>query len=454
MGQLVQTGLRKRIKKLFPKRLLRLALLPTWHLSRAIIANVRYGFPARGMTVIGITGTVGKSSSTALLASIFQAAGYKVGAFSTLEFIIGGEREVNKIGTTSSNVFTIQKFYQRLRQAKVDIVIQETTSHALDQHRVLGIPYQAALWTNLSYEHMDYHKNMEEYAAAKAKLVGRKLKFKVLNRDNEWFDYYNKFTATEKKLSFGQSPEADAHIENLQETIDGSSFTLNIQGHKIPLTTRLLGVGNVENVAGTATMAYLYGVPDEAIQNGIKAVENMPGRMQRVEAGQDFAVFSDVSHTPDGLQLIFNELKKLTKGRIILVQSTMDGRDPHKRVLLGEVAGKNADVIYVCDDEAFELPRHVMRGWIKEGIANAKSKATVHEIEDRQEAITAAMAEAKPGDTVLVIPFGHHDTMTFYGTTQPWNEVDAIRNSLEYVMGKTKTPPPKSWDHSHDSVED
>jgi UDP-N-acetylmuramoyl-L-alanyl-D-glutamate--2,6-diaminopimelate ligase len=454
MGQLVQTGVRKRIKKLFPKQLLRVALLPFWHLSRAVIANIRYGFPARGMTVIGITGTVGKSTSTALLASIFQAAGYKVGAFSTLEFIIGGEREVNKIGTTSSNVFTIQRFYKRLRAAKVDIVIQETTSHALDQHRVLGIPYQAALWTNLSYEHMDYHKNMEEYAAAKAKLVGRKLKYKVLNRDNEWFDYYNNFPATEKKLSFGQSPKADAHIEDLQETIDGSSFTLNIEGHKIGLTTRLLGVGNAENVAGAAAMAYLYGVPDEAIQNGIKAVENMPGRMQRVEAGQDFAVFADVSHTPDGLQLIFDELKKLTKGRIILVQSTMDGRDPHKRVLLGEVAGKNADVIYVCDDEAFELPRHVMRGWIKEGIANAKSTAVVHEIEDRQEAITAAMAEAKPGDTVLVIPFGHHDTMTFYGTTKPWNEVQAIQNSIDYVLGKTKTPPPKSWDHSHDPIKD
>lgn len=447
MGQLVQTGLRKHIKKLFPKSLLQRFLLPVWHWSRAVVANIRYGFPARGMTVIGITGTVGKSTCTTLLASIFHAAGYKVGAFSTLEFQIGDEREENKIGTTSSNVFTIQKFYKRLQEANVDIVIQETTSHSLTQYRTLGIPYQAALWTNLGYEHMDYHKNMEDYAAAKAKLVGRKLKYKVLNADNEWYDYYNKFPATERKLSFGRKKDADARIENLKETINGSSFTLNIEGHKLPLKTKLLGIGNVENVAGVAAMAYLYGIADAAIQKGVAAIENMPGRLQRVEEGQKFAVFADVSHTPDGLQLIFDELKKLTKGRIILVQSTMDGRDPHKRVLLGEVSGRNADVIYVCDDEAFELPREVMRGWIKEGIANVKSKAEVHEIEDRQEAITAAMCEAKPGDTVLVIPFGHHNTMTFYGVTKPWDEIEAIRKSLRYAMGKTKTPPPKSWNH-------
>lgn len=454
MSSLVQTGLRKQIKKLFPKSLLQHTLLPFWHWARAIAANIRYGFPARGMTVIGITGTVGKSTSTALLASIFQAAGKRVGSFSSLEFIIGDQREENKIGTTSSNVFTIQGLYARFRKAKVDVVIQETTSHALTQRRVLGIPYQAALWTNLGYEHMDYHKSMDEYAAAKAKLVGRKLKYKVLNADNEWFDYYNKFEATDKKLSFGRSDKADARIEDLQETIDGSTFTLNITGHKIALKTRLLGIGNVENIAGAATMAYLYGVNDEAIQRGVLAVENMPGRMARVEEGQEFAVFSDVSHTPDGLQLIFDELKKLTKGRIILVQSTMDGRDPHKRVLLGEVAGKNADVIYVCDDEAFELPRHVMRGWIKEGIANVKSKAIVHEIEDRQEAITAAVAEAKPGDTVLIIPFGHYKTMTFYDVTKPWDELEAIRQSLRYVLGKTKTAPAKSWDHRNDRIKD
>lgn len=450
MGSLVQTGFRKNIKKLFPKALLASTLLPAWHYSRAIAANIRYGFPARGMTVIGVTGTVGKSTTVTLLTSIFRAAGRNVGSFSSLEFWIGDTHEENKIGTTSSNVFTIQKFYKRLKDAKVDIVIQETTSHALTQHRVLGIPYQAALWTNLSYEHMDYHKDMEDYAAAKAKLVGRKLKYKVLNADNEWYDYYNKFKATEQKLSFGRSKQADSRIEDLKETIDGSSFTLNIKGHKVALTTKLLGIGNVENIAGAATMAHLYGLSDEAIQEGIAAIQNMPGRMQRVEEGQPFTVFSDVSHTPDGLQLIFDELKKLTPGRIILVQSTMDGRDPHKRVMLGEVAGKNADVIYVCDDEAFELPRHVMRGWIKEGISNAKSKATVHEIEDRQEAITAAMQEAKPGDTVLVIPFGHHKTMTFYGVTKPWDEIEAIRKSLHYVLGKTKTAPEKSWHHDRD----
>lgn len=450
MGLLVQTGLRKKVKKLFPKNLLKKVLLPLWHWSRALAANIRYGFPARGMRVIGVTGTVGKSTSVTILASIFREAGYKVGAFSTLEFQIGNQKETNKIGTTSSNVFVIQKFYRRLRKANVDIVIQEVTSHSLHQHRVWGIPFEAALWTNLSYEHMDYHKNMEEYASAKAKLFKKNLRFIVLNADNEWFDYFNKYDAGEKKLAFGRSNKANAKIKNLDEDINGSKFTLEIGEQKIALSTKLLGIGNVENVAGAAAMAHLFGVDDKAIQCGVTAVENMPGRLQRVEAGQDFAVFSDVSHTPDGLQLIFDELKKLTRGRIILVQSTMDGRDPDKRVMLGEVAGRNADVIFVCDDEAFELPRHVMRGWIKQGIKNAHSNARVYEIEDRQEAITAAVAEAKPGDTVLVIPFGHHDTMTFYGVTKPWDEIEAIRESLKYVLGKTNTPPAKSWDHSKD----
>ena len=449
MGSLVQTGLRKNIKKLFPKKLFRYVIQPPYHFLRAVLANIYYRFPARGMTVIGVTGTNGKSTSVALLKSIFEADGRTVGSFSTLEFTVAGAKEKNRIGTTSSNVFTIQKFYRQLRDKGVDLVIQEATSHGLQQRRLLGVPIEGALITNLTPEHLDYHGTMEKYAKAKGLLFKKpSVKYSVINADDEWFDYFNQFEPEVRKLAYGQSEQANARIEDLKSDINGSSFTLNIEGHKLQLKTQLIGIGNVQNVADAACMAHLYGVSDEIIQQGISNVTHMIGRLMRVDEGQDFAVFSDVSHTPDGLQLIFDILRELTEGRIILLQSTMDGREPKKRIKLGKVGGENADVVFVCDDEAYELPREVMRGWIKQGIAQAEHQPDkVVEIEDRQHAITAAMEEAQPGDTVLVIPFGHHDTMTFYDETKPWDEVAAIRKSLRYVLGKRKTPPKKSWNH-------
>lgn len=444
MSNLVQTGLKKKIRSKIPDSLFKHVEKP-YHITRAILAQIRYGLPARGMTVIGVTGSNGKSTSVNLIASIMREAGMNVGAFTTLSLHFGDKTEKNPIGTTSSNVFEIMKFYKRMREQGIDVVVQEVTSHALEQYRVFGIKFVGAMITNLEHEHLDYHGTMENYAAAKGKLFEKNLKFAVLNADNEWYDFFSKYTGTEHTYAYGQSDTANAKIINLKNDINGIEFDLDIEGHVIHLKSKLIGIGNVQNIAGAAATAYAHGVADEAIQTGIAAIESMPGRLFRVDEGQEFAVFSDVSHTPEGLQLIFDILRELTEGRIILVQSCMDGRDPKKRIELGEVGGKNADAIFVCDDEAFELPRATMRSWILEGIKNVDSQAKVVEIEDRQEAITAAMAEAQPGDTVLVIPFGHFDSMNFYGTTKSWDEAEAIRKSLRFVLGKADKAPESIW---------
>lgn len=431
-------GLKSKVKKALPKQTLN-KILPPFHYSQAVIANVKSGRPAKGMRVIGVTGTNGKTTTVTFIANILREAGYKVAIYSTTHYQIGNKYEPNQTTTTMASVYHIQDFYRRARKAKVDVVVQEVTSQALEQFRVLGIDFEIAVMTNLSYEHQDYHGGMKAYAKAKAMLFKNKPRFMVLNADDEWYNYFDEFEAGERKLSYGLVAESDADIVDVKHTIRGSSFKLELDDKVLSLKSHLLGAYNVHNIAAAVTAAYLFGAEPKAIEKGVSSLPRVDGRLEYIDEGQNFAVFTDYAHTPDGLQQVLQSLKEVTKGRLILVQSAMDGRDPAKRVMLGEVSGLMCDEIFVTDEEAFELPTELMRRDIIRGTENVRTKALVHEIPDRQEAINAAVAAAKKDDTVLIIPFGHQTSMEFYGEVMHWDEREAARNALKLRQGKIKS---------------
>src|SRR5690606_16610616 len=211
------------LKKLLPKSLLR-ELLPYFHWVQALAANIRYGFPARGMRVIAITGTNGKTTTAAFLGKVLEKSGLRVGISTTAFYQIGADWELNDTNMTVTDTYRLFKLIKQFKDAGVDWVILEVTSHALDQKRILNIPIHAAVMTNLTQDHLDYHGSMDKYAAAKGKLFAKKPRVSVLNRDDEWFYFFNKYEPVERIFTYGIDPDADVKILKAQLAPTGSEL--------------------------------------------------------------------------------------------------------------------------------------------------------------------------------------------------------------------------------------
>jgi UDP-N-acetylmuramoyl-L-alanyl-D-glutamate--2,6-diaminopimelate ligase len=395
------------------------------------------GRPGHSTKLIGVTGTNGKTTTTSYINSILKAAGKRTALTTTVNYEIDGRYEKNKKEVTSGTTKEQFEFIKKADAAQVDYAIIEVTSQALQQHRHWGLSYEVVGMTNLSYEHMEYHKTMDAYAAAKAILFTKNPSVAALNVDDEWFEYFSdKVESDVAQFNYGKDSQATAQITNIRANNKQSHFNLKLGEDTLKITTHLVGEYNIYNAACAAAMCYGLGISPEDIEKGIADLQWVDGRMNRIDEGQDFNVFVDYAHTPDGLEQVLKTLKDTTKGRLIVLQSAMDGRDPNKWPLLGEKTAQYADHIFVCDEEAFKLPREVMRQAIIDGITSAGGADKYTEIEDRQEAIEAAVAMAQKDDTVLLVPFGHYTEMTFYDKTYHWDERDVAVNAIHKVQGK------------------
>lgn len=419
------------LKQIIPKSLFAKLINP-YHWLESLVANIRYGFPARNMHVVMVTGTNGKTTTASFVASILKQAGHKVGVYSTAYLEINGERTINGSSVTAPNPFKLQALLAQMRQAKVDHLVLEATSHGLVQHRLWGIPCDVAIMTNLTQEHLDYHGTMDAYAAAKSRLFARQPRLIVLNRDDEWFEYFNQFTAAEQKMSYGTHEAADARIANVRLHKDGSEVRLKIDHQtEVGFTTKLPGKFNVYNSTAAATAGYLMHIDLEHIKQGIESVEVVPGRLERIVAGQPFEVIVDYAHTPDALENVLETLKHLTKNRLILVFGATGDRDKGKRPVMGEVAARLADRVFVTDEESYSEDPTTIRNMIMEGIEKAGGQAKTEEIADRREAIAKALSIARRNDTVLVTGMGHEQYRVMADKRVQWNEAKVIRELLE-----------------------
>jgi UDP-N-acetylmuramoyl-L-alanyl-D-glutamate--2,6-diaminopimelate ligase len=424
-------GLKSFVKKIVPRSLLKQAVNP-YHLLEAFIANIRYGFPARDMYVVMITGTNGKTTTASYLGGILNEAGHNVGVCSTAYFEINGKRIANDLNFTVTNPFKLQSMLAQMKQAGVDHLVLEVTSHALLQHRVWGVPCDVAVMTNLTQDHLDYHGTMENYAAAKGKLFAMKPKFIVLNRDDDWFSYFNQFQAGEQKMTYGTHADAEARITKVTLHKQGSDVRLKVD-HQTDLnfTTKLPGKFNVYNATAAATAAYVMRVDTDKIVKGIEGLESVPGRLERIDAGQPYDVIVDYAHTPDALENLLETLKHLTRNRLILVFGATGDRDRSKRPIMGSIATKLTDRIFLTDEECYSEDPAEIRRMIMEGIVQGGGGSKTEEIADRKEAIKKALETARRGDTVVVTGMGHEQYRIIDGTRQPWHEPSVIRELLE-----------------------
>ena len=434
----IKNNLTKTARKVLPKSAL-VGLEKSYRQSRAKIISARYGNPARDLRVIAVTGTNGKTTTVNFLNEILKEAGYRTAMFSTANIEIAGKQTVNDTNSTTATVARLQKFFRDAKKADVEFALIEATSHALDQYKFEGVPIEMAIMTNLTQDHLDYHKTMENYAAAKAKLFKMNPNLVVLNADDEWFDYFNNFATESQKITYGEGESADVKIEKFKLYKKGSEANLRIDNNvELEIATNLPGEFNIYNMTAAAAGAYLLGISLKDIQEGIANLEGVSGRFEYATPGLPFDTIIDYAHTPDALEKLLKSAKEISKNRTILVFGACGDRDREKRPIMGKIAQDLADRIIITDEENYTEDATQIREEIISGISkkNDKLPANIQEIPDRKEAIRKALQIAGKGDIVLITGLGHEVYRVIDGEKTPWNDTQIVREIAQEIFKK------------------
>lgn len=387
------------------------------HLLMAVLANLEFGFPSRGVRILAITGTDGKTTTSTLLYHILKTAGKKVALISTVAAYIGNEEIDTGFHVTNPSPFALQKLLARTVRDGMEFVVLETTSHGLDQNRNWGITPEIAAITNITREHLDYHKTYELYMQTKAKLLTRAL-FAVLNEDDEL-----SFEKLQKIVKDSNVPYASARVKELPSLV-------------MRAARKRFGeeAYNFENTAVAVKIAEKLGVDGKLIAQAVRSFPGVKGRMEIVSTDNDVQVIVDFAHTPNALLralvTVGSRMKKEKRtGRLIVVFGCAGLRDAGKRPLMGGIASEHADVaVFTAEDPRTEDIWTII-SQMKSGVRSGHDK--IVSSADRYEAIMFALKKlAQPGDTVLITGKGHERSMC-YGTVEyDWSDQEAVQKVL------------------------
>ena len=413
----------KDMKKLVPQ-----SIKNIYHLCQAILANFWYGFPSRKLKVIGVTGSDGKTTTVQMIAKILEEAGKKLAVASTINFRINGSEEKNLSHYTTESSFAVQKFMRKAVESGCEYLVLETSSHSLDQYRVWGIKYQTAVVTNVTREHLDYHKTMEKYRQAKRKLF-ENAKTAIINLDMESPEEFLNI-ATGRKFTYSlKDSRADVLAENIELGIDYSKF--KIQNSKFILN--IPGEFNIENALAATCVGISENIDLETISQALEKIKGIPGRMESIHNKKGLNIIVDFALTPNALDKLYSLLFSIKKegAKIIAVFGSCGERDRGKRPIMGEIVSKSADFMIITDDEPYhENPKQIIEE-IVAGIKNKKENETFWKISDRREAIHKALEIAKSGDTVVVTGMGAEESMVVGDKKIPWNDRKVIEEELQ-----------------------
>lgn len=405
-------------------------LVPSVLSAMGPISAAVHGHPSRALTVWGVTGSNGKSTSTYLLEAVGGALGKQVGVVGTIEYRWPGN--VLPAPNTTPFASDLQSILARMRDDGVEWAALEVSSHALAEGRAAAVVFAGALFTNLSPEHLDYHKTLAAYREAKALLFtehAHEGTVSALNVDDEAGRDIAGRIRRGKVVRFGLGPGTDVRAEEIVLRADGASFAVRHPGGRFRIESHLLGRHNVYNVLGVAALLLGAGVPDEAVARGVAALTSVPGRLEEVRAGQPFVVTVDYCHTPDGLEQALRTVSELPHHRILTVFGCGGDRDRTKRAPMGAIAEHYSDVpIVTSDNPRTEDPRAI----IDEILAGMKKPASErHVLVDRREAIRLAVSLARPGDVVLIAGKGHETYQEFAHGRVDFDDRRVAREALE-----------------------
>ncbi|MFA5059923.1 MAG: UDP-N-acetylmuramoyl-L-alanyl-D-glutamate--2,6-diaminopimelate ligase [Candidatus Omnitrophota bacterium] len=389
------------------------------------IAKNFYGDPSRKIKVIGITGTNGKTTTSYLVESILAKAAEKCSVIGTINHRIGNKILPSK--NTTPGVIDNQHYLSDMVKEGVGYCAMEVSSHALDQGRVDGIDFNSAIFTNLTGDHMDYHQNMENYFQAKAKLFSGLSKdaSAIINADDPYGKRLVSLTKA-KVITYGITHQADIVASDIQLSLSGSKFTLRHGKELEKMTTKLIGRHNIYNILSAVAQGLWQKIDMKDVERAIEDFENVPGRLERIEAGQDFHVFVDYAHTEDALKNILTNLRLVTKSRIILVFGCGGDRDKTKRPKMGMVASQLADFCIVTSDNSRSEDPQVIANEIIQGCKNKNFTVIL----DREEAIKKAITLAGKNDVVVVAGKGHETYQIFKEKTISFDDCDVVKKYL------------------------
>lgn len=409
--------LRRIVKAVIPRSGFK-KIEPYGHLGEAILMQARHGFPARGLKVIGVTGTDGKTSTCTLITQMLRANGYKVAMMTTISVDYGDGRgaQPNPTRLTTMGVSSLLSQIKKVKASGAEWLVLETTSHALAQHRVWGIPYSIAVLTNLGHEHLDYHGTFENYREAKRMLFkqtdrnAKGLRVGVANADDPNGEYFA--AATKNRILYG-TEKGDLRATDIKLTPDGSTFTARMGNDQYHITCHLPGSFNVYNALAAIGVGRAVGLTSAQIEKGIASLQSVEGRMTHVNEGQDFTVIVDYAHTPESFEKVFKEIRPLTKGRLITVFGSAGRRDEAKRAIQGKVAGTYCDIVIATEEDdrdidGQEILQQIAEGAREAGKQEGKGLLLVH---DRAEAVQTAIDMARTGDVVLLLGKGHEKSI-------------------------------------------
>ncbi|WTB16979.1 UDP-N-acetylmuramoyl-L-alanyl-D-glutamate--2,6-diaminopimelate ligase [Streptomyces sp. NBC_00829] len=393
-----------------------------------------YGHPGDGLLQIGITGTSGKTTSAYLVEGGLRAAGHSTGLIGTVEMRIGDERI--KSERTTPEATDLQALFAVMRERGVQSVAMEVSSHALVLGRVDGCVFDVAVFNNLSPEHMEFHSDMEDYFQAKAQLfTPRRSKLGVLNFDDEYGRRLIKEASVPvTTFSAEGHPDADWRAENVEISAVGSTFTaVGPGGERISAEAPLPGPFNVANTLAAIVTLAVAGIAPQTAADGIAAVPGVPGRLERVDAGQPYLAVVDYAHKTDAVESVLRSLRKVTEGRVHIVLGCGGDRDRTKRGPMGAAAARLADTaVLTSDNPRSEDPLAILAAMLA-----GAAEVPIHErgdvlVEaDRAAAIAAAVARAQPGDTVLVAGKGHEQGQDIAGVVRPFDDRQVLRAAIE-----------------------
>lgn len=407
----------------------------------AWLADAFYKHPSQKLGVIGITGTKGKSTTTNLIAEVFQRAGQKSGLMSTLNFRIGDRDWENETRQTTQESLENHAMLAEMVREGVRYAVVETSSHGLALHRVAGIAYDVGIATNITSEHLEFHGTVEQYRRDKARLFEAldpksekglgAAKAAILNRDDSSHDFLLPFCRV-PVTTYAIDHEATIRAVDLALSGERSRFRVITPAGEIVIETPLIGRFNVYNCLATLACGYTQGLSLEQMREALEHIGGIPGRMQRIDCGQPFTVIVDYAHNPDSLEQVLKLLRPLTPGRLLAVFGSAGERDTQKRPVQGEVSARLADLTYLTDEDCREEDPEKILHEIAAGAlqAGAEIGKNLWLIVDRRQAIAAAFDAAQPGDTVLLAGKGHEHSIIVGRESLPWDESQVARELL------------------------
>jgi UDP-N-acetylmuramoyl-L-alanyl-D-glutamate--2,6-diaminopimelate ligase len=427
------------VKKVIPSGVFQ-AIEPTGHLAEAVIMNVKYGFPGRKLKVIGVTGTNGKTTTSFMIHTMLHTAGIKSALITTVGYGIGDDIVHQKQHITSPKASVLQQRLKAFAEAGVEWVVLETSSHGLAQHRVWGVPYQVAVMTNITHDHLEYHGTFEKYLEAKTrlfKIAGKNgLKFGVANAEDPNASEFLKYV--DNKTTYGIK-KGDIHAEDVYLAANGTTYKAVTGQDTYNIHVQIPGEFNISNSLAAVAVGRKLGLSQQQIEKGIAALETVEGRMNLIDAGQKFSVVVDFASTPDGFEKFFESMRPLVKGKLIAVFGSAGRRDETKRPIQGSIAGKYADIVVITeeddrDEDGSAIQAQIVEGAKQQGKKLNKDLFTIH---NREEAIGFAMTLAKSkNDAVVLLGKGHEKTIERADGEYPWNETEAAKAAIHSLLNR------------------